>query len=485
MTLPGVTVTIRDPGLVRGGPSSQTALVYGTSSSGTANVVKLYSSPSAIVDEYTDGPLVEAALRTIKEGGRPVAICRSDSSVAAANGTVSQTGGGPLPTLSGSATRRIDVILEILAGGTVGTATFRFSLDNGLTWSAARDTAASYALPGTGVTVTFTAGTYVAAERYTFTSRPAFYNATDISALQTAILATGRRFTFLHLAGTGAASDMVTLFAAVASMMTALENQFQYKRAIMSADADTDTDDATILTAWSAAISTRIAIMHSWAWLPSEIALEGGAFWKAPTAHVTAARQAGYLLSTDQARTDDPVTDIPTGEDGAPLMGHDEFTNEAGYDDAQIGTLRTWPDRPGVFVSNLRLKSGPSSDFQYFQDGIIMDRACEIILSGLIDQVGRNIRTNPDNVPNDGDTGTIFEPDAQDIEGYINNKLAADLLRPQNADGYPGHVTALAYQIDRSYDAAANEGIQGDGLLVKLTSLKQLAFQIGFVRSIS
>ncbi len=56
--------------------------------------------------------------------------------------------------------------IDIVAGGAVGTATFRYSFDQGTTWSSTVATAASVVLGTSGLTATFAAGTYNADNQY-------------------------------------------------------------------------------------------------------------------------------------------------------------------------------------------------------------------------------------------------------------------------------------------------------------------------------
>lgn len=81
-------------------------------------------------------------------------------------------GGDPTCTVSGKAIgfATIKLIIRIGTGGTVGTATFDYSLDNGSTWSTPVATAAAVVLGTTGLTANFTAGTYTAAATQTYTT---------------------------------------------------------------------------------------------------------------------------------------------------------------------------------------------------------------------------------------------------------------------------------------------------------------------------
>lgn len=91
-------------------------------------------------------------------------------STADTNSAVAQTGSGPLVTLTGTPTKDLNAIVYIVIGGAIGVALFRYSIDGGLTFTSSIVTSATYLIPGTGVTVNFAAGTYVAGTTYVWTS---------------------------------------------------------------------------------------------------------------------------------------------------------------------------------------------------------------------------------------------------------------------------------------------------------------------------
>lgn len=66
----------------------------------------------------------------------------------------------PVVTLTGTLTQATAILLDMPVGGARGTAEFRWSFDNGATWSAQTLTAATVAIGATGVTANFPVGTY-------------------------------------------------------------------------------------------------------------------------------------------------------------------------------------------------------------------------------------------------------------------------------------------------------------------------------------
>lgn len=95
---------------------------------------------------------------------------RGVATIASVASAVTKSGTGPDVTLTGTPTLTASIVLKMILGGAVATATFQYSLDGGTTWSTTKTTAATYAIPGTGITAAFASGTYVADDTYSFTT---------------------------------------------------------------------------------------------------------------------------------------------------------------------------------------------------------------------------------------------------------------------------------------------------------------------------
>lgn len=483
MTIPNVTLTTVDPGLPKAVPGTVIVLGAGVATSGTIGTILSFGSEKAVLDTYTSGPLAEFLIDALRKGGSPVYGCRLTGAVVGANTAV--TSGGTTPpsvTIAGTATDYLDLRIEITTAGSLGTSRFRYSLDGGITWSQTRATAASHLMAGTGITITFPAGTYAADNVYTATCEPKALDSTDITALQTAMVASPRRYDVLVLAGRGRASAAAaTLFAAVASLMNARESSKVYQGQLWIMSAGTDVA-ATTQTSFASTVDSRAIVAYGFRYAPAFVPLEGRGYASKAASHDIGAIMSGQLISTDLARTNLVMTDTLSDSAGAPRITHDEY-QLANMDDLGFATLRTWPDRSGVFITNAKIKSTFGSDFTFSQRRLVFNRARAIAYSALVDWIGKNVRTNPDNVPNPGNTGTIQEVDAVRVEGYVRDRLNASIMRERNADGFAGHATAVAFDIDRSYDTLASDGLQGAVGITPLTAIKNITSTIGFVRS--
>jgi hypothetical protein len=483
MAIPSVTLTTVDPGLPKSAPGTVTALCVGVATSGTIGTVLSFGSEKAVLDEYTSGPLAESLIDCLRKGGAPVLGCRLTGAVVGSNSAVVSAGTTPPTlTLTGTATDYIDLRVEITTAGALGTSRFRYSLDGGITFSQTRATVASHVMAGTGITLGFAAGTYAADNVYTATCEAKALDSTDITALQTAILASPRKYDVIVLAGRGrTASAMATLWAAVASMMSALEAAKRYQGLLWIQSAGTESAAST-QTAFASTTSSMGIAAFGFRYAPAFVPLEGRGYAYKPLAHDLGALASGNLISTDLARLSLGFGDTLSDAAGAPRISHDEAALQS-MNDLGFATYRTW-DRPGVFVTNAVIKSPFGSDFTFSQRRLVFNRARAIAYNALLDWIGKNVRTNPDNIPNPGDQGTIQAIDAVKIERYVLDRLKAGIMREQNADGFPGHATAVGFGLDRSYNTLASDGLQGAVQIVPLTAVKTITATIGFVRQL-
>jgi hypothetical protein len=405
--IPSASETVVDPGLGIVGAVSTTPAVVGTCSSGTANVAVKVATQQKLSDTFGEGPAVEAASHILATSGGPILVVPTATTQAASNGAVTQSGAGPLPTLSGTATLDANCRFEIVTGGAVGTATFRYSLDtysgdtaSERTYSGVITTPAGgvYAIPNLGVTITFVAGTYVADEFYTFTVNCAAANATDIGLAMDALDATvfGWRFAYIVTSNntTSTAADHILLATTVQTKLNAMAVSSKYRAAIIG----TDMDDADPISAWTSAAYDRIAPVHGRIRAVSPKAFVGHSFPTVPGATAVAARAAESLISTDLKRVSSgPLANVLK-------IFVDERVDSTGVDDIKVGSLRTYLGRPGFYITQARIKSAAGSDFTVWPRRIVMDVACEVAHSVQETFIGRGIRTN--------DNGTIDERDA-------------------------------------------------------------------------
>ncbi|MGE4297528.1 MAG: DUF2586 family protein [Desulfovibrionaceae bacterium] len=162
-------------GLSPGGVEGS-CIVAGVCSLGTVGKGYLLGKSSDLAALLGVGPLVDRLRDVFAAGGQnPIVIAVP---VAGQDGgyitPVEHNGDGPDATASGTPAGNADVVAEIVAGGALGTATYKLSLDGGETYGETTATPANgqIALGETGVTLVLGSGAdQVAADTYTLAVR--------------------------------------------------------------------------------------------------------------------------------------------------------------------------------------------------------------------------------------------------------------------------------------------------------------------------
>lgn len=467
MPLPGLSTTILTSGLGVTTPATSRAHVVGVAEQGPSNTPTLISNQRQLRETFgTYGPLVDTVGAILDTAGGPVVCTRTTASTAAtyddgggaasSGNLVADTGAGVdneinLAVATSAPKVDADLVVTIVTGGALAATTFTYSLDGGQTTSPELAAGASVALGGSGITLEFEAGStapYVAGAVYSGTAKAPHYSAANLTTAFNAIDLSVLVFDYFVFAGdvlTSAAA--ATLFATIATKMTAYVAQDKFYRAIMGGGDDTA---ANCVSAFSGLTSDRVAVMFGKYRTAAPSATVGRALPQLPALIAAATRAAGNVMSTDLAQTAGATSVGPLV--GAPEDGlsHNEFTQNAGLDDIKVGTLRTYSNLRGVFITNCWLKSSTGSDFEYWQHGRIMDEACKVVSNQHAQLISSSVVTKTDG------TGSLAEFSALAIEQRVQRALdntigsAARGIGPATVDGGTGHVSDLAYQVDRT-----------------------------------
>lgn len=469
MPIPGQTFNINENGLGLVTPVTTIPLWYGYSSLGIANVLKTYNSITDLVAGQGQGPAVEGAAYDLANYGGPIRFMRASTSVAGTNSTVTNGGGGPAVTVAGNANDDYLFIGKIVVGGVLGVATFQYSLDNGTTWSEIQTvpSGGTFAIPSSGLTLTFPAGVYIAGSTYSFSATAPMWNATDLNAAFQGVQADSTEWDFIVAAGrqaTGAAGAV--LAAALQSQLTTLANQFRWKGGMLDAGDEATT---SIITAFGSTIANRVLVSYRGATCASAKPFPGWSVPKVRALNAIGARAHGSLISTDLGR----VASGPVP--GVQSIEHDEYKTEV-MDAQKISTLRTIPGLKGFFITNGNLKSASGSDFKWWQFRRNMDVACAAVYQEQAKLLNSGVRAAAD--------GTIDERDAARVEARVNAVLHALLLQPKNEEGTPGHVSDVVYTVNRSVVITTTSTIQGEVAIQPLGYAKYFVVNLGFVAQI-
>lgn len=497
MSLPGITNTILDGGLGVTKPASSRPHVIGCCDTGPLNTPTLISNQRQLKDAFgIHGPLVDCVGYILDQAGGPVLVTRATGSVAAtyAIGTgptgataallPASTAGGTdnslnLVVATSAPKLDADIVATITVGGARSAMKFKYSLDGNKTQSVEIQGATTNAIGDTGITFEWQAAAvnpYVAGQTFTGEARAAMYNSTNLTTAHAAIDASLLTADFFVYAGRAAnAVDSVALFSDVATKMAAFVNQDRYYRAMMNIGEGTA---ALALASFASLSSTRVAVLHGQFRSAPAFGVPGRALPYLPAVYAAAARAAGNVMSTDLAQTFGAETVGPLV--GATEIDHNEYTQNAGLDDAKIGTLRTYANLVGFYITNVWLKSGAGSDFEFWQHGRMMDEACKTVSARHSELISSNVVCKEDG------TGSLVEFAALAIEKKVQRSLDAVIgsalrgIGPTTVDGSTGHVSDQKYQVDRTNNVLSTKTLIATVSIVPRGYLKQLQTTLSY-----
>lgn len=465
--LPSIQQSIRDPGLGVT-PAAITSFIYlGTCSSGTVATVYSFSNPNDVIDTLGQGPLAEDACYHLAIAGGPAYCMRLTGSVAGAAGSVTKTAVSTSTgtvAVSGAAYDAYVVRVEIRATGALGVALFRYSLDGGSTYSPniTVPSGGTYAIANTNLTLTFTAGggpiILENGDLFTFTCTAPSFGSSDLAAGITALKASNIDIAAIILSGKFATSSAAaTIAAAMDVHASALFTMYRPIRFMMDAGAD---DTTTTKTSFASFSSARAAVAYGSCVCTTAKPIVG---WGAPTSPIVrpmAGRCAASLISTD------PAWVAPGALPGVTSITHDEFRTEL-MDQAKFSTLRTHQGLSGFYITKVNLMSVNGSDYQYWQHGRVMDVMVATGYTSLLPFLNSSFRTTS--------TGTFDPRDAVTWEKKAKDAERVVLLDPDNAQGTPGHVSALDVKVDQTNNVQLSGNVK----------IKFVARPLGYAKTIT
>lgn len=476
LAVPSVTLTTADGQL--GGVSPDTSgvvAIIGTSTSGTANQVYEFAGNAGglVAATLGDGTLADwTRNHLVRSGGRSTLVIRGMGATAGTNGTVTQSGSGPLPTLTGTATEDAQLRIRIVTGGIVGTATFQLSLDGGRTYGATKTTAASYAV-GNGVTVTFTAGTYVAAETYNATLTGPRNSVANIGTALDALLNSQYSFGMVHILGHAAdAADTATLIAAVQTKMASAGLQGKFPAfAVVEAPP---VDPSGIVTMLGSVVATEVVMAAGFHQL-ADTADNTIEFVSSGRSIVP--RLARNPISVEASRRQDD-SDLDA-LDGVVAIYPDGATGTDGYIDAfrlpslnnaRASTLLKYPGRAGFYVANVMTLAADGSDYSRATNKRVIARARSVLYTGAFRHLQRRLRLDPS-------TGYIDEGVATSIDRDLEGQLSVALVSG-------GHASAVQVVTNRSDLLLSDPTLRIKARIQPVAYAQAIEIELGFAVTI-
>jgi hypothetical protein len=485
MTFPEQDLTLIDPGIgaTQGVPDApyMTGVAHGGST--PVNTVASISSLSRVRSDVGYGPLAEDIALTLSKRGGPVLYCIHSVTLPTLSGDMDEVGAGTGDiALSGGNRDDYSLAVEIVTAGVAGVGTFRYSLDYNLdsevdpTWSRTRviPGGLTFAIPNTGITLTFdvSPATYPAGALFTKVMKTVVVGTTDLTGAAGAILSP-TLFGLWSVSGLQATETAgAAIGAALQGHLETLTTSFRYARGIIDVGSlDTSANVLSESDDWEAA---RICPAYGTVVRQSALPFEGFGNRLCSTQAGIAARAAGELISTDLSRT-------ASGADtGVLAIAFDGFEDQQ-LDAAKISTMRTWPGVPGFYFANAKLHSGFGSDFTDLQYGRIMDVACRTVFTAQFPYISEGFRTvEAVDASDEHPVGSIDPLDAADVDASVTNALDDNLLKPNNARGRPGHVTAVEYEIDFLHNLNTSETVKSSVAIQPLGYAKKFETTLFF-----
>lgn len=439
-------------------PGSSVQLVLGCCSSGTANQIIATRTPSTLTTYLGVGPLVEAAALTCLAGGTVLAM-KIPGAVAGSAGTVTTVGGGTsIITVTGTPNDTYYVLVKFITGGTIASAgiTFQVSLDAGRSFNTQSSptivlgTANTYAIPGTGLTLNFAAGTILANQTVSFSTNEPYWNTAGVQAgilaFQASSYALGGVGS-IHVVGSpGFAAATGPSCSSIQGYLDTLANTgFIYQRAMMasrdaspaaaySGTGETEQAWMTALQTDYSGVSARRMLVSAGYWnMPSAYpnpAAWGTPRFRRPVSYALAARAVAIPPQQHSGRVKTGnLSNIVVDSINDPTDGfvyHDERVNPGldyittGSGTARFATTLTRIGYPGVFSANPLTMAPIGSDFFLLPLGNVFDVFCSQFRTSAQLQIDDDVRVNTN--------GTIYENDAQAIEAAIASSCNAALF---------------------------------------------------------
>jgi len=464
--IPTVTITVQDNGApaALSVPQQNVQLKIGCAIGGVVNQPYATSSPTSLQSQFVGGPLVEAGGLVCAAGNIVVAV----SCPVVTHGTATAV----VPTSPGGSTSVCTVALDatygawdtyyvlakVLTTGVVGTlgAVIQVSLDAGRNYGApiqlattgvlylGSGTLTSRVAGGTGVQLTFGAGTLVAGDTYQFSTFAPQWNGAGVAAAYAAWQASqyGIAGAGSHhivgdaMHGGSGTSDIVT----IANQINAGTAIYEYEGAIIElrdtlnpvAWGGSGETEAT----WIAALATATSGLTA----QPRIAADGGCYntpsayanaaggtpaYRRPGAWSHAVRRTQIPLQRRAGRVKDgPLATILVNPATDPTDGfiyHDERVVQ-GLNAARIGSMMTWPKKgAGFFVCTEPMLSAPGSQITELVIRNVVDVACNIGYAAGVEEVSDDLLTTS--------AGTLDPVALNVVQGNIQQALNEGMIQ--------------------------------------------------------
>lgn len=352
-------------------------------------------------------------------------------------GAVTLVGSGPSAsnlTFTSSPLDGYDVRVAVTTAGALGAGVFTYSVDgnNNVSAQVLIPSGGKFAIPGTGVVLTFS-GTFVAGDIYSFTTVTASFSASDVATALAAFLLSpiSGQVSLVHVVGMGAnAAAAATLAATVDSSMTAAFTAQKFMRAII--ECPTSEADSALASAFANFSSQRVLVCagdigHISSAVPGRIIRRN-------CATVFVSRLCAIQPSEHPGWVGSPKGKLPNVASLYPNGGQTSWTPDA-LDANRFTTLRVFPGR-GYFVTRGNTMAPGGDDYSSIMNCRVIDVGSTQAIFSLLPFL--NIAVLVDKA-----TGTINDQEASSIEAVVRGQIEAQLVAP-------GDATSVTVEISRT-----------------------------------
>ncbi len=486
MTTGDVELTVLDGGAgVVVVPASSVAVVIGTCSSGTAATVVASRNANTLATAVGYGPAVDQAAMIIAAGGTVLFMKAATTTPGVASACVLTGMGTSVMSVTGTPYDGYLVKVVVTAGGTIGATGVRIkiSLDAGRTYGPeiAMGTATTYAITGTGLTLSFTAAAITLAGTGTFGCTPPLAAVASIQACLVALEASPYAITgwgSMRIVGPYVGADASSIQGYLDTMVTTKT----WPRAITEARdnalpvayggaGETDaTWYAALALDYSAVSAKRICAVAGHYNMNSmfPVAAAGTPRMRRNLAYALACRQVTLAPQNHAGRVSDgalaQIIVDPTLDPTDGFNYHDDY-NAPALDVARFTSARKRKGKPGYFIVNPKLMSPAGSVFTMLPLGNVMDIGCSLLYQTGEENINSDVRLN--------DNGTIDEIAAQGIESVARGVLRDQMLARSM-------ISNFTYSIDRTNNVRATSEVNFAATLFSRGYILQINGTIGY-----
>ncbi|GHT56952.1 hypothetical protein AGMMS50268_13320 [Spirochaetia bacterium] len=399
MALPGIKNNILDGAMgVQGAQADGRFAAIGVAEKFGQGILTL-NDPELVEPAIGDGPLRDLLVSSLSISRTPISVIALQGTLPGTLSAVtpgSDNQGDGVVTVSGSPRNEYDIDIEIISTGALNEGTFRVTID-GLPGKQITipDGNGQYAIPGTGITITFNSGdgTFNEGDTFSFSATaPSATNGEVLEAIDT-ILRAKLSIEWIAIAGISSAP----LWAALATKAIGAAEIYQYLFFVAQARyvAANETLDQ-----WANALagdergtvgSQRLQVCAGWieeADANGQVDVRGliGAYCGTLAARKVmdgpdAVKFGGITAAT--ALKPDGIND-----------GHIENLKNAGY-----VTARKYVGLKGIYITSGQMMSEEGSDFDLVERRRVMDKACRNLYVAQLPALNDTVTIGKDGSP--------------------------------------------------------------------------------------